>query len=104
MTSQGTRTKEQLCKCGHPESKHEKIIRGCYYERKNCSECVCVEFRPKTTKIYVPRGFENTRYSTDVCLVCHRIVRRDLKPDGACPDCGNKTEWKHERLYSENDT
>ena len=49
-------------------------------------------------------GCENTRYRTDVCLTCGRIVRRDLKPDGDCPKCGNKTEWKFEKLYSENDT
>jgi len=59
---------------------------------------------PNCAKKHVPRNYESTRYSTDICLVCSRIVRRDLKPDGACPVCGNKTEWKHERLYSENDT
>lgn len=60
---------------------------------------------PKTSKKrFVPKNFETTRYQTDVCLKCGRIVRRDQKPDGACPNCGNKTEWKLERLFSENDT
>lgn len=95
---------DDVCKCEHPESHHKKIVHGCYFERKNCSDCVCTTFRAKTPKTFVPRGFENTRYSTDICLGCHRIVRRDQKSDGACPDCGNKTKWKHERLYSENDT
>ena len=90
--------------CGHPESHHEKIIRGIIVYRKKCSDCVCIEFRPKNPKPYIPRGYENTRYSVDTCLVCGRIVRRDQKPDGACPKCGNKTKWRFERLYSENDT
>lgn len=55
-------------------------------------------------KKFVPHNFENTRYQTDVCLNCHRIVRRDQKPDGACPKCGNTTDWRFEKLYSENDT
>ena len=58
---------------------------------------------PKTKKRFIPRGFENTRYQTDVCLGCGRIVRRDQKPDGKCPNCGGN-EFKFEHLYSENDT
>jgi len=91
---------KQVCKktcenCGSPLEAVYDGTNFLFYLRCSCTR--------KASK-FVPRGFENTRYSTDVCLKCGRIVRRELKPDGACPNCGNKTEWKHERLYYENDT
>ena len=94
MSSEITKKRPDCPKCGKTM---EGVWDGEEFLNYWCPDCA-------RNKKFVPRGFENTRYSTDVCLVCHRIVRRDQKPDGACPNCGNKVKWKHERLYSENDT